>query len=206
MRIADSGLRKAEQAVDLQISKSEIRSPQLFMTVLDYFVLIVIVASVASGATRGILKGIISVASALAGLVLAAQFYAYAAIGFGAVKAAAQWSSLLGFVTIFVAVLAAGSLLTYWLRSRLKRARLSWVDHLMGAGFGLLRGWLICSVVYLALTAFPLRPVAVERAMLGPVLLEGTHVVAYLISQDMRQRFSSGYETVKRLWEQKRAG
>jgi membrane protein required for colicin V production len=198
-------LRRAEQAVELQIPKSEIRSPQLFITVLDYFVLIVVVASVASGATRGILKGIISVASALAGLVLAAHFYAYAAIPFGAVKAAAQWSSLLGFVTIFVAILAAGGLLSYWLRSRLRHARLSWVDHLMGAGFGLLRGWLICSVVYLALTAFPVRPVAVDRALLGPVLLEGTRVIVYLTSQDMRQRFSSGYETVKRLWGQNEA-
>ncbi|HWN98404.1 MAG TPA: CvpA family protein [Blastocatellia bacterium] len=176
------------------------------MTVLDYFVLIVVVASVASGATRGILKGIISVASSLAGLVLAAQFYAYAAIPFAAMKATAQWSSLLGFVTVFVAVLAAGSLLTLWLRSRLKRARLTWVDHLMGAGFGLLRGWLICSAIYLALTAFPVRPVAVERAVFAPVLIEGTHVVAYLTSEDMRQRFLSGYQTVKKLWGQQEAG
>jgi membrane protein required for colicin V production len=176
------------------------------MTVLDYFVLIVVVASVASGATRGILKGIISVASALAGLVLAAQFYAYAAILFDAVGFAAPWSSIGGFVTIFVAVVAAGSLLTRWLRSRLKRARLSWVDHLMGAGFGLLRGWLICSAIYLALTAFPLRPVAVERSVFAPVLLEGTKVVVYLTSQEMRQRFTSGYETVKGLWGEKKAG
>jgi membrane protein required for colicin V production len=175
------------------------------MTVLDYFVLIVVVASVASGATRGILKGIISVASALAGLVLAAQFYAYAAVLFGAAEATAPWSGLLGFVTIFVAVIAAGSLLTHWLRSRLKRARLSWLDHLMGAGFGLLRGWLISSVVYLALTAFPVRPAAVERATLAPVLLEGTKVVAYLTSQEMRQRFLSGYQSVKELWGREKA-
>lgn len=199
-------MRKGERAVELQIPKSEIRSPQLLMTVLDYFVLIVVVASVASGATRGILKGIISVASALAGLVLAAQFYAYAAIPFGAVEVSAQWSSLLGFVTILVMVLAAGGLVTYWLRARLKRARLRWMDHLMGGVFGLVRGWLISSAVYLALTAFPLRLSAVEQAVLAPVLLEGTHVVAYLTSQDMRQRFSSGYETVKELWEQKKAG
>jgi len=199
-------LRKAAAAVELQIPKSEIRSPQLFMTFLDYFVLIVVVASVASGATRGILKGIISVASALAGLVLAAQFYAYAAVPFGAVKATAPWASLGGFVTIFVAVVAAGSLLTRWLRSRLKRARLRWVDHLMGAGFGLLRGWLICSAVYLALTAFPLRLQTVERSVFAPPLLEGTKVIAYLTSQEMRQRFLSGYETVKELWGQRKAG
>jgi len=176
------------------------------MTVLDYFVLIVVVASVASGATRGILKGIISVASALAGLVLAAQFYAQAAIPFGWVGVAAPWSSLGGFVAIFVLTIASGSLITHWLRSRLKRARLSWLDHSMGAGFGLVRGWLICSALYLALTAFPVRLAAVERAMLAPALLEGAHVVAYLTSQEMRQRFLGGYETVKDLWGQRKSG
>ncbi|MFY9607420.1 MAG: CvpA family protein [Blastocatellia bacterium] len=175
------------------------------MTVLDYFVLIVVVATVASGATRGILKGIVSVASALAGLVLAAQFYAYAAIPFFAVGSTGHWANFLGFATIFVAMLFAGSWLTGWLRSGLRRARLSWLDHLVGAGFGLMRGWLICSAVYLALTAFPLRPAAVERAVLAPVLLEGTHVIAYLTSEDMRQRFLNGYESVKRLWVEKEA-
>jgi hypothetical protein len=32
------------------------------------------------------------------------------------------------------------------------------------------------------------------------VLLEGTRVAAYLASQEMRERFSSGYEIVKDLW------
>jgi len=78
------------------------------------------------------------------------------------------------------------------------------VDHLLGAVFGFLRGWLICSVIYLALTAFPGKPEAVERAAFGPALLEGTRVVAYLTSSELRERFLNGYETVKQLWGQKR--
>lgn len=206
MRIADSGLQEAEPAVEFQVLKSEIRSPQLVMTVLDYFVLIVVVASIASGATRGILKGTISVASALAGLVLAAQFYAQAAVPFGWAGVAAPWSTLGGFAAIFLLTIAGGGLLTYWLRSHLKRARLSWLDHSMGAGFGLVRGWLICSALYLALTAFPVRLVAVERATLAPVLLEGAHLVVYLTSKEMRERFLGGYETVKDLWGQRKVG
>jgi uncharacterized membrane protein required for colicin V production len=46
------------------------------MTVLDYFVLLVLSASVASGAIRGIIKAIVSVAFAVAGLVIAAYSYA----------------------------------------------------------------------------------------------------------------------------------
>jgi membrane protein required for colicin V production len=173
------------------------------MTVLDYFVLIVVVASVAMGATRGIIKGIISVASAFVGLVLAAQLYPYAASLFSGFVSTARAANLIGFVVVFLFVLAAGSLLARWLRGGLKRVRLDWLDHLLGAGFGLLRGWLVCSVIYLALTAFPVKLEAVERATFAPALLEGTRVIAYLTSSDLRERFFNGYAMIQGMWEQK---
>ncbi len=173
------------------------------MTVLDYFVLIVVLASVVSGVTKGILKGIISIISALAGLVAAAYLYTYAATLFSRFTETARAANLLGFVAIFLLVLIAGSLLARRLRGLLKRARLNWIDRALGAVFGLLRGWLICSAIYLALTAFPVRLDAVERAMFAPALLEGTRVIAYLTSRELRDRFLDGYRSVQNLWEQK---
>jgi membrane protein required for colicin V production len=172
------------------------------MTVLDYFVLLVVAASIASGARRGIIRVIVSVAFTVAGLVVAAYAYPYAA-SLLRIFVSARLADLLGFMTVFLIVLVSGSFASRWLRGGLKRARLGWIDHLVGAAFGFLRGWLICSVIYLALTAFPLRPKAVEEATFGPALLEGTRVIAYLTSRELRERFSSGYETVKQLWGQK---
>ena len=170
------------------------------MTTLDYFVLIVVVASVASGATRGIIKGILSVLSALAGLILAAQLYPYAARLAGGFVSSQRAAYLLGFVVVFLVVLVCGSLLARWLRGGLKRARLDWVDHALGGAFGLARGWLVCSAIYLALTAFPVKIEAVERATFAPALLEGTRVITYLTSDELRGRFLSGYEMLQDLW------
>jgi membrane protein required for colicin V production len=169
------------------------------MTVLDYFVLLVVIASVASGAIKGIIRVTFSVAFTLAGLVVAAQLYPYAA-SLLRLFVVAWLADLLGFVGLFVLVLVAGGLASRWLRVGLKRARLGWVDHFLGGAFGLLRGWLICSVIYLALTAFPSKPEAVRQATFGPALLDGTRVIAYLTSRELRERFFSGYETVKQLW------
>src|SRR5262245_52842194 len=141
------------------------------MTILDYFVLLVVAASVASGALKGIIRVIVSVLFAVAGLILAAHSYGYAA-SLLRIFVAAWLANLLGFLEVFLAVSAGGSLLSWRLRSLLKRARMGWTDHAVGAVFGFVRGWLICSVVYLALTAFPLKPDAVEQATLGPALLE----------------------------------
>ena len=166
------------------------------MTVLDYFVLLVVLASVASGATKGIIRVIVSVAFAVAGVILAGMLYTYAA-GLLRVFVAAWLANVLGFVLVFVVVLVGGAILSWRLRRGFKRARLGWIDHGLGAIFGLLRGWLICSVIYLALTAFPMRPEAVERAIFGPALLEGTRVIAYLTSRELRERFFDGYQTVR---------
>jgi membrane protein required for colicin V production len=173
------------------------------MTVLDYFVLLVVVASVASGAQKGIIRVIVSVAFTVAGLVLAAHSYMYAA-SLLRIFATAWLANLLGFLAVFLLVSVAGSLLSWRLRGMLKRARMGWIDHALGAAFGFLRGWLVCSVVYLALTAFPLKPTAVERATFGPALLEGTRVIAYLTSRELRERFSGAYETLKQISENKR--
>ncbi len=171
------------------------------MTVLDYFVLLVVVVSVISGATRGIIRAIVSVAFSVAGLIVAAYAYPYAARVLR-IFVAARLADLLGFAAVFLLVLVAGIFVSRWLRGGLKKARLGWLDQVLGAAFGLIRGWLICSVIYLALTAFPLRPEAVERATFGPALLEGTRAIAYLTSPELRGRFFSGYEAVMRLWGQ----
>ncbi|MFL6216056.1 MAG: CvpA family protein [Blastocatellia bacterium] len=173
------------------------------MTLLDYFVAIMVIVSVVVGASRGIIKGILSITSAMVGLVLATQLYALAAHLFVPFTTSTRAANLLGFVTIFLLALVGGSLLARWLRGGIKRARLGWLDHLLGAVFGLLRGWLVCSVIYLALTAFPVKLEAVERAEFAPALLEGTRVISYLTSRDVRQRFFDGYATIQGLWGQK---
>jgi membrane protein required for colicin V production len=171
------------------------------MTSLDYFVLVTVGLSVAFGAAKGILKGLISILSALIGLIAAAYFYSYVSPVFSSFAASAKSANLMGFVTIFLLVLVAGALLSAWLRGNLRRVRLDWIDHILGAVFGLIRGWIICSAVYLALTAFPAKIESVERSVFAPVLLEGTRVVIYLTSSELRERFYEGYAKVKMFWE-----
>lgn len=170
------------------------------MTFLDYFVLIALVASTALAATRGILKGVISLLNTGVGLIAATFLYEYAAVPFRGFVETERAAHLLGFLTVFILCLIVGGLLSRRLRGALKRARLDWVDHAFGATFGFLRGWLFCSVLYMGLTAFPVRPQAVERAAFAPFLLEGTRVIAYATSGEFRAQFLAGYEAMKELW------
>jgi hypothetical protein len=58
-------------------------------------------------------------------------------------------------------------------------------------------------VIYLALTAFPVKLEAVEQASFAPVLLEGTRVISYLTSPELREQFLKGYETIQEWWRTK---
>jgi membrane protein required for colicin V production len=174
------------------------------MTALDYFVLVILGLSVALGAIKGILKGAIAVVSALAGLLAAAHFYASAAPLFRWLVSTDRAASLIGFVAIFLAFIIAGAIASRALRKWLRRARLDWTDHLLGALFGLARGWLICSAAYLALTAFPVRLEAVQKAQFAPFLIEGTKVISYLGSNELRRRFLESYEALREIWAKAR--
>jgi membrane protein required for colicin V production len=176
------------------------------MTALDYFVLAVLGLSVAFGAIKGILKGVIAVISALAGLLAAAHFYASAAPVCRWLVSTERAANVMGFVAIFSAFIIAGAIASRSLCGWLKRARLDWADHLLGALFGLARGWLICSAAYLVLTAFHVRLEAVQRAQFAPFLIEGTKVISYLSSDELKRRFLEGYQTLRGIWAKQARG
>ena len=169
------------------------------MTLLDYLVLIVVAVSVASGAVRGLLKGTISVISALVGLVAAAYSYRYVTRFCSLFVSSTQLAELLAFTAVFVVVVAVGAVFSYKLRRWIKGGTLSLADHALGAAFGLLRAWLLCSVLYLGLTAFPVKIEAVGQSRFAPLLLEGTHLISYLTSPQIRERFLNGYARIKEL-------
>src|SRR5260370_3037443 len=163
------------------------------MTVLDYFVIVVLGTSLVFGLVRGIIKASITLVACIVGLAAAGYLYPYVGAAIKPVVSSKLAADFLGFVVIFLAVLIAGMVVSNLLRRALKRVRLGWMDHLLGGAFGLVRGWLICSALYLALTAFPIRLDAVEQARLSPLLLEGTRGIAYLTSPEVRGRFQNGY-------------
>src|SRR5688572_32324490 len=114
------------------------------MIFLDYVVLLVMVSSTALAMTRGLLKGVLSLAATVVGLIAATFLYGYAGWLYAGFVETGRAANLLGFLTVFVLCVVAGSLLSRRLRGALRRARLDWVDHALGATFGFLRGWLFC--------------------------------------------------------------
>jgi membrane protein required for colicin V production len=165
------------------------------MTVFDLFVLAIIGASVAAGALRGFVRALIAGFGLLIGVIIAARTYVLAGEllrGFGLVESI-EAAHAGGFLLVVGVVLAAGFLVGHFARASLKRARLDWLDRVLGAAFGLARGVAVCSVVYLALTAFPVRIESVAKARTGPALAEGARLISFCTSEDVRAHFLAEY-------------
>jgi membrane protein required for colicin V production len=166
------------------------------MTFFDLFVLAIVGASVAAGALRGFVRALVTSLGLLVGFFIASHTYEQAGAflrGLGVVESV-ETGYAAGFLLIVGIVLLAGFILGESLRAGLKRAKLQWFDRALGAGFGLLRGVAVCSVVYLALTAFPVKLETVARARTGPALAEGARLLALCTSDEVRTRFLAQYQ------------
>ena len=165
------------------------------MTFFDLIVLALVGASLIAGALRGFVRALIATLAMFVGVVVAAQSYetAGAALRASGLVEAGAAANACGFLLIVGFALALGFLAGGLLRGSLRRAKLEWMDRVLGALFGLARGLAVCSVVYLALTAFPLRLATVTEARTAPALAEGARVISWLTSEDMRTRFQAEY-------------
>ena len=161
------------------------------MTVFDFIVLALVGASVVAGALRGLVRGLLTGVALLLGLLIAAQGYETAGVavrGLGLVDSAAA-ANACGFLLIVGGMLLFGFIAGRWVAGGLRRARLQWMDRTLGASFGLIRGLAVCSILYLALTAFPVRLDSVAHARTAPLLAEGARLLTTFTSADLRKRF-----------------
>ena len=165
------------------------------MTFFDFLVLALIASSVVAGAMRGIMRALLTGAALIVGLLIAAQGYeAVGAIllGLNLVESSAA-ANAGGFLLIMAIALTGGFLAGRLVKGGLRHVRLEWFDRVLGGAFGLLRGWAVCSILYLALTAFPVSISSVEEARTAPFLAQGAKLLGVFTSQEVRTRFYESY-------------
>jgi membrane protein required for colicin V production len=165
------------------------------MTFFDFLVLALIVSSIVSGAMRGIVRALLTGAALIIGLLIAAQGYGTAGAilrGLNVVESEGA-ANAGGFILIMIVALVGGFFVGRLVSGGLKHVRLEWFDRVLGGAFGLLRGWAVCSILYLALTAFPVSISSVTEARTAPILAQGAKLLGIFTSQEMRTRFYEGY-------------
>jgi len=161
---------------------------------LDILLLVIIAITIIIGAIRGFIRQIIGLLAVIVGLVLAIKYYSYGTEIFTFIRNDVL-AQLLGFFLIFVAVLCIGWVINILLAKSV-RGPFKSLNRFLGAGFGLIKGVLICCVVVFGFLIFPVNAKALEESQLSPYCIEIAKTAYDLIPQELKDKFNEAYQEI----------
>lgn len=174
------------------------------MNWVDLLLVLVIGFSVLSGFTAGFARVGIGFIATLLGIFLGFWCYGIAGAYVLDYVSSRAIANLIGFFVIFIGVVLVGAIVGRLLARLFKWIGLSWLDRLLGAGFGLLRGVVIAVALVTVLLAFAPSPPprSVVDSKLMPYMLDASNILALLTPREVKDAFHDTMDKVKKVWSE----
>ena len=176
------------------------------MNTLDIALLLIVLVSVIAGFASGLARVVIGFFATVLAVILAFWFYGIPAAWFARWFDRGTVASILGFLAVFAAIIAAGSLLSWAVAKILKFTGLSFFDRLAGGAFGVVRGAAIVAALVAILLAFAPkpRPGWIVESTVVPYAVDAAGVFTSLAPYRVRQAFRAGADEVRKVWKKPR--
>jgi membrane protein required for colicin V production len=171
------------------------------MNAFDIVVVVVLAYSLIRGLFRGLVKELASIIGVLGGFFAAYSLYHVAAGYLAGLVSNLAYRNILAFLIIFCGVVILVNVLAIVIKYLLKIVFLGWLDRLGGVAFGAVKGVLIVSVVFLALTAFlPKGTPLIRDSLSAPYVSKVSEKLAILVSSEIKSEFLAKLEALKKAW------
>lgn len=161
------------------------------MNWLDIIIIVALIFPAFVGLKMGIIKAALSLVGLIIGVVLAGNFYEPVSKIFGFIPNQ-DVANILAFILILVAVMAVTAVLVRFLKFGVRVVMLGWVDHVGGAFFGFLSGFILLSAI-LAIWVKFFGSGLVTDSFLGKVMLDYFPLILGLLpgefGEDIRNFF-----------------
>ncbi len=172
------------------------------MNFFDIVIIIILGFGVIRGVFRGLIKELASIIGVLGGFYAAYSYYMVLARLLSRWISNVAYLNILSFLIIFCGILIIISILGVVIKYVLNIAFLGWVDRICGAGFGIIKGILIASVLLITLTAFlPRNAPVIKNSMLAPHITLVSEKMAKVVSRDMKHNFKVKLAELKKAWK-----
>lgn len=171
------------------------------MNWLDVVILALVVVTLVLGLVKGLVRQIVGLASVIAGLVLAVLYFKPASSLIRGFVSSEILRHFIGFLAVFAAVLAAGSLLG-WLLGKAMIGPLKFLNHAAGGVLGVVKGVLISGVVVLALLLLddghnaPIRN-TLMTSRLAPPCYHAVRTLVLMIPEGLREAFTQSTDKIR---------
>jgi len=177
------------------------------MNWLDLVLIGILAISIVASFAKGFTREVIGLVAAVAALLCGAWFYRMAGEIVRPWVGSREAANLCGFLLIVAAVIVLGLIVSWLVGAMIKAVRLSWLDRLLGAAFGVARGVVVCVAVITAIDAFTpgldarTPPPSVVRSTIAPYMIDAANALTLAAPKELRDGFARRYEQVKRIWE-----
>ena len=172
------------------------------MNPFDILIIVILGYCLVRGLFRGLVKEVSSIIGVLGGFYAAYSYYPLVAKWLSRFIADIAYKNILSFLIIFCLVLIITNVLGIIIKYLLNIAFLGWVDRIFGILFGMTKGILIVSVLFIILTAFLPKGVPIlKNSVLAPHVMWVSENMAKVISKDMKREFSEKLGELKKAWK-----
>jgi len=173
------------------------------VSLLDLVLILIVGGSVVSGFLSGFARAGVGFLAAIIGVLFGFWFYGIPAVWIHKFISSVAVSNLVGFLVVFVACLVLGGLIGKLLSKLFKWTGLSWLDRLMGAGFGFVRGALIAVAFVSVLLAFAPRPMPawMTGSFLLPYAMDTSNALASLAPRALKDPVRDAVREIRQAWD-----
>jgi len=170
---------------------------------LDLLLAVIVGGSFVFGVLAGFARAGVSFLAAILGVLFGFWFYGIPANFLHRYIGSETFSNIAGFLVVFFVCVLMGALIGKLLAKLLKWTGLSWLDRMMGAGFGLVRG-VVAAVAFVSiLLAFTPRPIPnwMTGSLLLPYAIDASNMVATLAPRALKNSVRETVSEMHQLWE-----
>ncbi len=172
------------------------------MNPFDIFIIIVLGYSIVRGLFRGLIKEVSSIMGVLGGFYAAYSYYPMVAKWISDLIINPSYLNILSFLIIFCSVLIIITILGVVIKYLLNVAFLGWVDRICGVGFGLIKGVLIVTVLFIILTTFlPKGAPLIKKSVLAPHVIWISEKMVNVVPKEMKKDFFGKLDEFKKAWK-----
>jgi len=172
------------------------------MNPFDIFIIIVLGYSIVRGLFRGLVKEASSVIGVLGGFYAAYSYYPMLAKLISGLIVNPSYLKILSFLIVFCGVLIIITILGVVVKYLLNVAFLGWVDRICGVGFGLIKGILIITVLFIILTTFlPKGAPLIKKSVLAPHAIWISEKMVQAVPKEMKKDFFGKLDEFKKAWK-----
>ena len=174
------------------------------MNWLDVVLALILVASIVTSFRKGLSREVIGLAAVCLALILSVWLYGLAGSYLAPYLSSRSMANFAGFAIVFCAVLLLGGVVSLVVGKFLRITGLSIFDHVLGAGFGILRGMLISVALVTGIMAFSADdrpPASVVHSHLAPYVVGASRMVAAIAPYEVKEGFRKTYARVKSAWK-----